>query len=57
MNKHCELLINCECQFIKEVKYLGVMMHYSMKTIIKVTRQARQFYMQANLLLQLQTLL
>ena len=55
INKHCGLPViylgNCECQFVNEVKYLGVMVHSSMKTTIDVTRQTRKFYMQANLLL------
>ena len=55
IKKHCGLpviyLDNCECQFVNEVKYLGVMIHSSMKTTIDVTRQTRKFYMQANLLL------
>ena len=55
INKHCGLpviyLSNCECQFVNEVKYLGVMIHSSMKTTIDVTKQTRKFYMQANLLL------
>ena len=55
INKHCGFpviyLSNCECQFVKEVNYLGVMIHSSMKTTIDVTRQTRKFYMQANLLL------
>ena len=55
INKHCGFPViylgNCECQFVNEVKYLGVMMHSSMKTTIDVTRQTRKFYMQANLLL------
>ena len=54
-NKHCGLPViylgNCVCQFVKEVKYLGVMIHSSMKTTIDVARQTRKFYMQANLLL------
>ena len=36
---------------VKEVKYLGVMIHSFMKTTIDVARQTRKFYMQANLLL------
>ena len=40
-----------KCQFVNEVKYLGVMIHSSMKTTIDVTRQTKKFYMQANLLL------
>ena len=55
INKHCGLPViylgNCVCQFVKEVKYLGVMIHSSMKTTIDVARQTRKFYMQANLLL------
>ena len=55
MNKHCGLPViylgNSVCQFVKEVKYLGVMIHSSMKTTIDVARQTRKFYMQANLLL------
>ena len=38
INKHCGLLGNCECQFVNKVKYLGVMIHSSMKTTIDVTR-------------------
>ena len=55
INKHCGLPViylgNCVCQFVKEVKYLSVMIHSSMKTSIDVARQIRKFYMQANLLL------
>ena len=55
MNKHCRLQViylgNSVCQFVKEVKYLGVMIHSSMKNTIDVTKQTRKFYMQANLLL------
>ena len=55
INKHCGLPViylgNCECQFVNEVKYLGVMIHSSMKTTIDVTRQTKKFYMQTNLLL------
>ena len=39
------------CEFVKEVKYLGVMIHSSMKTTIDVARQTRKFCLQANLLL------
>ena len=53
--KHCGLPVlylgNWVCQFVKEVKYSGVMIHYSMKTTIVVSRQTRKFYMQVNLLL------
>ena len=38
--KHCGLpviyLSNCVCQFVKEVKYLGVMIHSTMKIPIDV---------------------
>ena len=48
INKHCGLLViivsNCECQFVNQVKYLGVMIHSSTKTTIDVTRQTRKFY-------------
>ena len=53
MNKHCGCLViylgNSICDFVKEVKYLGVMIHSSMKTTIDVARQTRKFYLQANL--------
>ena len=52
INKHCGFPViylgNCVCQFVKEVKYLSVMIHSSMKTTIDVARQTRKFYMQAN---------
>ena len=55
INKHCGLPViylgNCVCQFVREVKYLGVMIHSSMKTTIDVARQTRKLYMKANLLL------
>ena len=55
MNKHCGCPViylgNSICEFVKEVKYLGVMIHSSMKTTIDVARQTRKFYLQANLLL------
>ena len=45
INKHCGLPViylgNCVCQFVKEVKYLGVMIHSSMKNTIDVARQTR----------------
>ena len=38
--KHCGLpviyLDNCVCQFVKEVKYLGVMIHSTMDTTIDI---------------------
>ena len=55
MNKHCGCPViylgNSICEFVKEVKYLGVMIHSSMKMTIDVARQTRKFYLQANLLL------
>ena len=40
INTHCGLPViylgNCVCQFVKEVKYLGIMIHSSMKTTIGV---------------------
>ena len=39
---------NSKCEFVKEVKYLNVMIHSSMKTTVDV---ARKFYLHANLLL------
>ena len=55
MNKHCGLPViylgNSECQFVEEVKYLGVTIHSTMKTTIDVARQACKFYLQASLLL------
>ena len=51
MNKHCGLPViylgNSVCQFVQEVKYLGVIIH----STIDVARQTRKFYLQANLLL------
>ena len=52
MNKHCGCPViylgNSICEFVKEVKYLGVIIHSSMKTTIDVARQTRKFH---NLLL------
>ena len=50
INKHCRLPViiymsTCVCQFVYEVKYLGVMIHSSIKTTIDITRQTRKFYM------------
>ena len=49
INKHCGLPViylgNCVCQFVKEVKYLDVMIQSFMKTITDVASQTR--YMQA----------
>ena len=35
------------CEFVKEVKYLGVMIHSLMKTTIDVTRHTCKFYFRA----------
>ena len=55
LNKHCGYRVIYEdvsiCQFVREVKYLGVMIDSSMKTKIDVARLVRKFYLQANLLL------
>ena len=55
MNKYCGLPViylgNSVCQFVQEVKYLGVIIHSTMKTTIGFARQTRKFYLQANLLL------
>ena len=55
INKHCGLpviyLDNSVCQFVKEVKYLGIMIYSSIKTTTDVVRKTRKLYMQANLLL------
>ena len=52
LNKLCRFPViylgYCVGQFVKEVKYLGVMIH-SMKTTIDVARQTRKFYMQAKI--------
>ena len=45
------ILGNHICEFAKEVKYLGVMVHSSMNTTIDVARQTRKFSLLANLLL------
>ena len=56
-NTHCRLpliyLGNRVCQFVQEVKHLGVIIHSTMKTTINVARLTRKFYLhvQANLLL------
>ena len=56
MSKHCGLPVIylgiSACQFVQEVKYLGFIIHSTMKTTIDVARQDSQFYLQANLLLQ-----
>ena len=47
MNKHCGLPViylgNSVCQFVQEVKYLGVIIHSTMKTTIDVARQTHKF--------------
>ena len=44
-------LLICTNKEFMNYKYLGVMIHSSMKTTIDVARQTRKFYLQANLLL------
>ena len=55
VNKHCDnstvFLSGNQIDFVQEVKYLGVLLNPSMKTSIDVSRQARKFYAQANMLL------
>ena len=55
MNKHCGCPViylgNSIFEFVKDVRYLFIMLHSSMKTTIDVARQTRKFYLQANLLL------
>ena len=54
MNKHCGCPViylgNSICEFVKAIKYLGVMIYSSMKTTIDIAKQTRKFYLQANLL-------
>ena len=62
INEHCGLPViymgNCVCQFVKEFKYLGVIIHSSMKATIDVARQTRTFYNASKFIpMQLQTLL
>ena len=53
MNKHYGIYVmflgNSVCQFVQGVKYLGVIIHSTMKTTKDVARQTRKFYLQANL--------
>ena len=48
MNKHCGCPViylgTSIWEFVKEVKYLDVLIHSSMKTTIDVARQTRKFY-------------
>ena len=54
LNKHfgCSVIYlgNSICEFVKKVKYIGVMIHSSMKATIDVARQTRKFYLQAIIL-------
>ena len=48
INKHCKsrpeiYLGNCVFQFVKKVKYFGVMIHSSMKSTIDVARKTHKF--------------
>ena len=49
MNKHCGCLLiylgNSIGEFVKGVKYLGIMIHSSIKMTIDVARQTRKFYL------------
>ena len=51
--KHCgcPVIYLGNSEFVKEVKYLGVMIHSSMKMTIGVAKQTCKFYLLANLLL------
>ena len=55
LNKRCALLTifirYTISEFSNEVKYLGVIISFSMKTVIDVKRPTRTFYAQANLLI------
>ena len=55
MNKHCGIpviyLESSVCQIVQEVKYLGVIIYSTMKTIIDFAGETRKFYLQANVLL------
>ena len=57
MNKYCGLPVIylgnsvLVCQFVQKLKYLGVIIHSTMKITIDVARQTSKFYLQANLLL------
>ena len=43
------IYVSCSiCQFVIEVKYLGVLIDSSMKTKIDIVRQTRKFYLQPN---------
>ena len=54
MNKHCDLpviyLENNVCEFVQEVKYIGVIIHSTMKTTINVIRKTRKIYLQDDFL-------
>ena len=55
VNKQCGLsdifISGTICEFVNEVKYLGVMIKSSFKTIIDVRRQTHNFHARANLLI------
>ena len=48
INKHCGLpeiyLRNCVCQFVKEVKYLGVMIHCNNVTIKTNSEEVKKYF-------------
>ena len=49
MNKYCGCFVIylsiSICEFVKDVKYLGIMIHSSTKTTIDVARQTRKYYL------------
>ena len=55
VKKHCDnstvFLSGNHIDFVEEVKYLGVLLNFSMKTSIDVSCQTRKLYAQATLLL------
>ena len=55
VNKHCDnstvFLSRNHIDFVQEIKYLGVLLNFTMKTSIDVSRQTRKFSAQANMLL------
>ena len=55
VNKKCDttdlFLSSRAIDFVQETKDLGVMLNSQLKTSIDVTRQTRNFYAQANMLL------
>ena len=54
INKHCGFpaiyLENNVCGFVEEVKYIGVIIHSTMKTTINIIRKTRKIYLQDDFL-------